>query len=212
MIGSCHQTLFFCSTLNGRRKDHVSYNNAKYCAKEPSERQYSYCSCTSTRILFGRRKEKGDAPRFMNETKLMTLLQPRKSARPNPVVRFFDIERLLRTIDDDDLDNKGNVNYDESDDEENVVLLEKGEDPKSPAGVIIPNPSLPLDDDEDINTAAEELTELLADGPAKKTKLIISATNGITNDDGGDDVDEGDYGLGTWAQGKFRGSRAYVNW
>jgi hypothetical protein len=49
-----------------------------------------------------------------------------------------------------------------------------------------------LDGDEDINTAAEELCELLADAPiAKKAKLIISATNGITNDDGGDDVDEG---------------------
>jgi hypothetical protein len=56
-----------------------------------------------------------------------------------------------------------------------------------------------LDDDEDINTAAEELTELLADGPiAKKSKYIDSATKGMANDDGGDDVDEGDYGLGSW--------------
>jgi hypothetical protein len=56
-----------------------------------------------------------------------------------------------------------------------------------------------LEDDEDINTAAEELTELLADGPiAKKSKSIVSATKGRANDDGGDDIDEGDYGLGTW--------------
>lgn len=58
----------------------------------------------------------------------MTLLKPRKSARPNPVVRFFDTERLLRTIDDDNLDTKAKANYDESDDDEDVVLLEKGED------------------------------------------------------------------------------------
>jgi hypothetical protein len=114
-------------------------------------------------------------------------------------VRFFDIERLLRTINDDNLDTKGKVNYDESDDEENVVLLEKGEDPNLPPGFIIPSPSLPLDGDEDINTAAEELKELLADGPiVKKSKTIISATHAITNDDGGDDIDEGDFGLGSW--------------
>jgi hypothetical protein len=53
----------------------------------------------------------------------MTLLKPRKSARPNPVVRFFDTERLLRTIDDDNLDTKAKANYDESDDDEDVVLL-----------------------------------------------------------------------------------------
>ena len=52
--------------------------------------------------------------------------------------------------------------------------------------ILSPSDSLPLDGDEDINTAAEELTEQLADGPiAMKTKLIISATNGITNDGGG---------------------------
>ena len=127
----------------------------------------------------------------------MTLMQPRKSARPNPVVRFFDIERLLRTIDDDNLDTKAKANYDESDDEENVVLLEKGEDPNLPPKNIIPSPSLPLDDDEDINTAAEEICEILADGPiAKKYKTTISATKAMVNDD--DDDDEGDYGLGNW--------------
>ena len=70
----------------------------------------------------------------------------------------------------------------------------------SPSRSIIPSPSLPLDGDEDINTAAEELTELLADGPIfKKSKpSIVSVTKGITNNDGDDDDDEGEYGLGSW--------------
>jgi hypothetical protein len=102
----------------------------------------------------------------------------------------------------DNLDTKGKVNYDESDDEEDVVLQEKGSDLNLPES-IIPSTSLPLDGDDsgDIKTAAEELTELLANGPiVKKSKSIINATKGIINDDGGDDVDEGDYGLvyGDW--------------
>ena len=53
IIGSCRQALFSCPTLDDQRKDNVGYHDVEYCAKEPSERQYSYCSRTSTRILFG---------------------------------------------------------------------------------------------------------------------------------------------------------------
>ena len=72
--------------------------------------------------------------------------------------------------------------------------------------ILSPSDSLPLDGDEDINTAAEELTEQLADGPiAMKTKLIISATNGITNDGGGGDDRRRGFKLR-----KIIRSRAYV--
>ena len=83
----------------------------------------------------------------IHETKLMSLpgLQLRKSARPNPIVRFFDIEKLL-SFDDDILDTKTKAN--EFDDEE---------DPNLPWWTrFINESSFPLDNDEDINTAAEK--------------------------------------------------------
>ena len=55
-------------------------------------------------------------------------LQLRKTSCPNPVVKFFDIHRLLRTIDDDDNDRKAQDDYDESDDEEEVILRGPVED------------------------------------------------------------------------------------
>ena len=109
------------------------------------------------------------------------------------VARFFDIERLLHTIDDDNLlDIKAKAKYDESDDEEDVVLRKNGEDLNLPPRSIIPSSSLPLEGDEHINTGAEELCELLSDGLiAKKSKATISATKALTNYDSGDDVDVG---------------------
>ena len=131
----------------------------------------------------------------MNKMTLTITPQPRKSARPNPVVRFFDIERLLRTIDDDNLDVKAKANYDESDDEEDVILREKGEDLNSPLPPIVPSPSLPLDDNEDINTAAVELTELLA--ITKKPKPITHTLKASHGDDNHEEM-EGDYHLKPW--------------
>ena len=113
-----------------------------------------------------------------------------------PFIKFMvrnplDIERLLRIIDDDNLDAKGKANYDELDEEDVVLVIEKGDDPNLPQGLIIPSPSLPLEGDEDIiNTAAEDLRELLADGPIVKGSNPISAMERITN--------EGDSGRGTW--------------
>jgi hypothetical protein len=74
----------------------------------------------------------------MNDSERMTLrlLQPRK-----PVVQFFDIERLLRTIDDDNLDTKA---------KENTTRKGRGSELTSKIH------SQPLIGDEDINTAAEE--------------------------------------------------------
>jgi hypothetical protein len=85
-----------------------------------------------------------------NETNLMTLrlLQPRK-----PIIRLFDIERLLRTIDDDNLDTKAKANYDESDDEENTIITtRKGRGSELTSKIH----SQPLIGDENINTAVEE--------------------------------------------------------
>ena len=66
---------------------------------------------------------------------LIMSFQLRKTSRPNPVVKFFDIHRLLRTIDDDDNDQKAQAEYDESDDEEEVILREPGEDLTTPVSV-----------------------------------------------------------------------------
>ena len=49
----------------------------------------------------------------------------------------LDIERLLRIIDDDNLDANGKASYDELDDEEDIVLvIKKGEDPNLPQGLM----------------------------------------------------------------------------
>jgi hypothetical protein len=61
----------------------------------------------------------------MNKPILTIIPQPRKSARPNPVLWFFDVERLLRTIDDDNFDVKAQANYDELDDEEDYGKRER---------------------------------------------------------------------------------------
>jgi hypothetical protein len=52
----------------------------------------------------------------------------RRSAHPNPVIKFFDIERLLRPIENRNATTKLDHNYDESDDEEEVDLRNIGDD------------------------------------------------------------------------------------
>jgi len=137
----------------------------------------------------------------MNKTTLTITPQPHKSARPNPVVQFFDIEQLLHTIDDNNLDVKAKANYNKSDNEEDIILQAKGEDLNSPLPPIVPSPSLPLDDNDNINTAAVELAELLADRPInKKPKPIthtLKASHNNNNNNNNKEM-EGDYQLKAW--------------
>lgn len=90
-------------------------------------------------------------------------------------MKFFDLPRLLRTIDDGEGEGRrAEDGYDESDDDEDVVL-HTSEDSQTD----IPTPSavLPLFDSEDIDTGSSELEEVLADAPimrrlSKKEILI----------------------------------------
>ena len=113
-----------------------------------------------------------------------------------PFIKFMvrnplDIERLLRIIDDDNLDAKGKANYDELDEEDVVLVIEKGDDPNLPLSRPVPHchwrvMRISL-------TQQQDLRELLADGPIVKGSNPISAMERITND-----VNEGDSRRGTW--------------
>ncbi|KAF8957185.1 hypothetical protein BDZ97DRAFT_2062413 [Flammula alnicola] len=89
------------------------------------------------------------------------------TTHPNPVIKIFDIEQLLRSIDDDGASAKLDPNYDESDDEEDGDLSRMlTDDVPSSTGPITISHTLPAEgDDEDIDMASVELEEILADGP-----------------------------------------------
>ncbi|SRR6266498_4686881 len=124
----------------------------------------------------------------------LTSFQLRKSSRPNPVLKFFDVHRLLRTIDDDDDDDrKAQADYDESDDEEDVVLRGPGEDTTLPLPPVMPSCDLPLDKEVDFDLSSSELRQILADAPsARKIKKSVTASSAEEERDGGN------FELGAW--------------
>jgi hypothetical protein len=120
--------------------------------------------------------------------------QIRKSAHPNPVLKFYDVERLLRSIDDDD--RADNANYDESDDEDDVDLDSRGPAARSlPAKASL---SLPEEGSEgDIDLGSDELKEVLADAPiVKKAQVATVAVDG-------DGPSEEERGKGTFELGEW---------
>jgi hypothetical protein len=99
----------------------------------------------------------------------------RKSSHPNPTIKFFDVNRLLRSIDvDSDVKNDPLANYDESesDDDDGVNLNQNVVARKKPT--FTPSAYLPDDnDDTDIDLASAELEETLADSkPLPKKKGV----------------------------------------
>ncbi|KAG5635387.1 hypothetical protein H0H81_011463, partial [Sphagnurus paluster] len=91
----------------------------------------------------------------------------RKHAHPNPgTIHFYDIERLLRPIDDDDKGrNPEDPNYDESDNEDDIAV--PNDDSTNPTE-IEPSDSLPEDSvDGEIDLTSSVLEEILADHPVK---------------------------------------------
>ncbi|KAJ3510647.1 hypothetical protein NLJ89_g4557 [Agrocybe chaxingu] len=122
----------------------------------------------------------------------------RKSSRPNPLLKFFDIDRLLRSIENDDDDGKAAPDYDESEDEEDVVLRGKDEDPNAPLPPPPSSNSLLFDSsDDEIEIESEELEEILADAPAfrriKKDRFAPVVEEVVE--------DGGEFKLGPWVQG-----------
>jgi len=118
----------------------------------------------------------------------------RKNAHPNPTIKFFNIERLLRPIDNDEGREEagGKANYDESEDEEDVDLKREGSTPPSLSAV------LPVDEDDEIDLCSDELTEILADSPIpRSTKSNVTKKVAVAKDDR-DDEDDGDFELNDW--------------
>ncbi|CAA7260791.1 unnamed protein product [Cyclocybe aegerita] len=129
----------------------------------------------------------------------------RKPSRPNPLLKFFDINRLLRSIENDDDDGKAAPDYDESEDEEDVVLRGKDEDPNAPLRPPPSSDSLLFDSsDDEIEMESEELEEILADAPAfrriKKDRFAPVVEEVVE--------DGGEFKLGPWVQGVGKYSRA----
>lgn len=117
----------------------------------------------------------------------------RKSSHPNPTIKFFDVTRLLRSIDDADSDVKNDPNYDESDSEDED---DNGVAKKLPTFTPSPSSHLPNDDD-DIDLASPELEETLADKPLPKKRKVTAM---IPMDDAGSEQeDEGkSFELASW--------------
>ncbi|CAA7268960.1 unnamed protein product [Cyclocybe aegerita] len=122
----------------------------------------------------------------------------RKSSRPNPLLKFFDINRLLRSIENDNDDGKAASDYDESEDEEDVVLRGKDKDPNTPLRPPPSSDSLLFDSsDDEIEMESEELEEILADAPAfrriKKDRFAPVVEEVVE--------DGGEFKLSPWVQG-----------
>ncbi|KIM38034.1 hypothetical protein M413DRAFT_76363 [Hebeloma cylindrosporum] len=119
----------------------------------------------------------------------------RKSARPNPTIKFFNVERLLRPIDNDEgrEEAAAGANYDESEDEEDVDLNPQGSTPPPSSAV------LPVDEDDEIDLCSDELAEILADGPISRVKkfkvneMAAAANVEVDNEEAG-----GDFELDEW--------------
>ena len=135
-------------------------------------------------------------------------LQIRKSAHPNPVLKFYDIERLLRSIDDDG--RADYTNYDESDDEENVESDSRG--PGAQPLPVKTSLRLPQEDSEgDIDLRSDELKEILADAPIVKKAQVVTVINE------GDEQSEregenGTFDLGEWVWRTGTGNFGKKNW
>ncbi|RXW11937.1 hypothetical protein EST38_g13918 [Candolleomyces aberdarensis] len=121
----------------------------------------------------------------------------RRSARPNPKIRFFDIERLRRGIDEDERDE--NINYDESDEEIDHPISHKCEkkmeqllgDNDDGDGVSIPGEG----DGSELNLASNEIRELLADSPLPRQQ---EAKSGGSNAEVEMEESGGTFDLGSW--------------
>ena len=131
-------------------------------------------------------------------------MQLRKSAHPNPTIKFFNVDRLRRPIDteDDEESVMNRVNYDVSEDEEEVDLKPERMNRVPPP----PSTALPMDggDDkdisgEDVDLASAELKEILADKPISRVNKT-KGSRGITTKapEGEDEEEGGNFELSAW--------------
>jgi hypothetical protein len=119
----------------------------------------------------------------------------RKSSHPNPTIKFFDVTRLLRSIDDADSDVKNDSNYDESD-SESQAEDDNASEVTEKLPTFTPSAYLP-DDNDDIDLASAELEETLADKPLPKKRKVAAMT--AMDEAGSEQEDEGkSFELASW--------------
>jgi len=83
------------------------------------------------------------------------------------------------------------VNYDESEDEEDIDLKPQGSTPSSAV--------LPVDEDDEVDLCSDELAEILADGPiSRATKSKVTEKAAVAKDEV-DGEDGGVFELNDWA-------------
>ena len=119
----------------------------------------------------------------------------RKSSHPNPTIKFFDVSRLLHSIDDVNSDVKSDPNYDESesDDDEDMVNLDQNVARKKLT--FTPSAYLP-DVDDDIDLGSIQLEETLADKPLpKKGKVVAMSMDGAESER---EDEDGSFELASW--------------
>ncbi|KAF9526166.1 hypothetical protein CPB83DRAFT_770862 [Crepidotus variabilis] len=111
-------------------------------------------------------------------------LQHRRSSRPRPTVRFFDVKRLLRSIDEDERDD--DPNYDKSDDEDDVPSFRTTTaSPSAPLILSESSTSLPGEGDtSELDFTSPIVIEILGDGPVvKKGKPSMASKASVVDEE-----------------------------
>lgn len=121
-------------------------------------------------------------------------MQPRPNSRPRPTVKFYNLERILRGIDDDDDESKDDPNRDDSDYESDTeTSVRKGGSFK----YVVGDSNIEVETDQDeIDTGSTQLHDLLAD------QQIVEQASGDVHQGGpqkGSHSEEGGvFELGLW--------------
>ncbi|CAA7259702.1 unnamed protein product [Cyclocybe aegerita] len=125
---------------------------------------------------------------------ILCMILPKCGGMRSPQSPFQHCPR----IENDDDDGKAAPDWDESEDEEDVILRDKDEDPNAPLRPPPSSDSLLFDSsDDEIEMESEELEEILTDAPAfrriKKDRFVPVVEEVVE--------DGGEFKLGPWVQG-----------
>ncbi|KAG5634248.1 hypothetical protein H0H81_002717, partial [Sphagnurus paluster] len=93
-----------------------------------------------------------------------------KSAWRRPILKFYDVERVLQPIDEDEMQGFGSHMKAEESDEE----FENDEAGMEAVAALVPSPTLSLEDDDEINILALEIEEILADAPIAQPEPLAN--------------------------------------
>ncbi|KAG6806944.1 hypothetical protein H0H92_009504, partial [Tricholoma furcatifolium] len=125
----------------------------------------------------------------------------RKSARPHPVVKFYNIERILRPIDDDEDGNRDFESDDETDDGEelegsstNIFNAWTPHEASLETSDVLPI----IDDNEEINIESFELQDLISDAPVPEPSQSVSSSSIVVEPFNEEDEEGLVFALGDW--------------